>query len=160
MVTTKKKVLLNSLKGNWTQARITVSFKPGLMKDKSINMLEDAYEIVIGVWDKELINLQEQLVAFYLNRVNKLIGHRLIRSGTMTSCLIDVKLLVSLALHTMATSVIIAHNHPSGTLKPSNQDIELTKKIKQILALIDVQLLDHLIISETGKLSLFEEGLL
>lgn len=157
---TKRKELLNSLKGDWTHARISVSYKPGLMKDKTINTLEDAYEMVLDVWDKELINLQEQLIAFFLNRANKLIGYRLISSGTMSTCLIDIKLLVSLALHNMSSSVIIAHNHPSRALKPSNPDIEFTKKIKQALALIDVQLLDHLIISEVGKLSMFDEGLL
>lgn len=156
---TKKKALLNTLKGDWTNARISVSYKPGLMKHKSINTLEDAYEMVICVWDKEIINLQEQLIAFFLNRSNKLIGYRLITTGTMSTCLIDIKLLVSLALHTMSSSVIIAHNHPSGSLKPSNQDVDFTKKIKQALGLIDVRLLDHLIISEVGKLSMFDEGL-
>jgi DNA repair protein RadC len=80
------------------------------MNDKCLNTLNDAYEMIISIWDKELINLLEQLVAFFLNRSKKLIEYMLIATGTMSTCLIDIKLLASLALHTMATSVIIAHN--------------------------------------------------
>ena len=99
-------------------------------------------------------------MAFFLNRKNKLIGYRLICSGTAHQCIIDVKLLTSLALHTMASNVIIAHNHPSSILKPSKQDKEITEKIKSILALIDVTLLDHFIVTEKAYFSFVEDGLL
>ncbi len=99
-------------------------------------------------------------MAFYLNRNHKLIGYRLITSGNMNSCTVDIKLLVSLALHSMASCVIIAHNHPSGSVKPSTQDIDITHKVKKALELIDVTLLDHLIISEDMFLSMADEGLI
>jgi DNA repair protein RadC len=76
----------------------------------------------------------------------------------MDSCLIDISLLVSLALHCMASNVIIAHNHPTGNLKTSKSDEQITKQILEALKLIDVKLLDHLIISDKGYLSIMDEG--
>jgi DNA repair protein RadC len=70
----------------------------------------------------------------------------------------DAKLIVSPALHTMACSVIIAHNHPSGKLEPSDMDLKITKKVKAALDLIDVKLLDHFIVTENGYYSFAEEG--
>ena len=118
------------------------------------------YTILKELWDDESINLQEQFMALYLNRNNKLIGYRLISTGTMTACIVDIKLLVCLALHSMASAVIIAHNHPSGSLAASKQDENITFKVKQALELIDVKLFDHLIISNDSFLSFAEEGIL
>jgi DNA repair protein RadC len=99
-------------------------------------------------------------MAFFLNTASQLIGYRLINTGTMDNCLIDIRLLVSIALHCMASNVIIAHNHPSGNLQISKSDEKITKQVFDALKLIDVKLLDHLIISENSYLSLREEGLL
>ena len=78
----------------------------------------------------------------------------------MTSCHVDARLLASLALHCMAASVIVAHNHPSGSLTVSQSDIKLTNHIKKALQTIEVKLLDHLIIVVGGWLSMQREGLL
>jgi DNA repair protein RadC len=78
----------------------------------------------------------------------------------MTQCSVDIKMVVSLALHSMATAVILAHNHSSGSLKPSQQDEIVTTRIKSALQLIDVRLLDHFIITEDGYLSSQEQGLM
>ena len=74
--------------------------------------------------------------------------------------LVDIKLLVCLALHSMATGVIIAHNQPSGNLTPSKQDETMTSKIKDTRGLIDVKLLDHIIITEENFYSFAREHLL
>src|SRR5258708_4187407 len=99
-----KKQRLKELKGDWTAAEISVSYRSGLLNDKSVKTVEDAYEILNCVWSKELINLQEQFMALYFNRSNKLIGWRLLNTGTLSCTLVDVKLLSSLALHCMACS--------------------------------------------------------
>jgi DNA repair protein RadC len=80
--------------------------------------------------------------------------------GSMETCVIDIRLLVSLALHCMASYVVLAHNHPSGILEASLNDRVATLKIKKALRLIDVLLLDQLIISAEGYLSMSVEGLL
>jgi DNA repair protein RadC len=153
-----KRQHLKKLTGDWTAARITVNYPLRVIDSMPITTQETAYEKIMTVWDKELINLQEQVMAFFLNRAGRLIGYRLICTGTTTQCLMDSKLIVSLALHTMACSVIIAHNHPSGKLEPSDMDIKITKKIKAALDLIDVKLLDHFIIMQNGYYSFAVEG--
>jgi DNA repair protein RadC len=153
-----KRQQLKKLTGDWTAARITVKYSLRVMDSTPINTQEAAYEKIISVWDKELINLQEQVIAFYFNRAGRLIGHRLICTGTATQCLMDAKFVVSLALHTMACSVIIAHNHPSGKLEPSDMDMKVTKKIKAALDLIDVKLLNHFIVTEDGYYSFAEQS--
>lgn len=95
-----------------------------------------------------------------MNTSKKTIGWKLLSTGTMANCIVDIKLLVSLALHCMATHVVIAHNHPSGNLKTSESDETITKMIKDALKLIDVQLMDHLIITENGYFSFSDEGFL
>ena len=97
-------------------------------------------------------------MAFFLNSRHKVIGYRVICTGTRVGCLIDVQLIVSLALHSLASSVILAHNHPSGNLTPSISDIETTKQIKAALNLIDVKLYDHFIITEYGWSSMYMQG--
>lgn len=153
-----KKKDLDNLKCDWTSARISITYNSRILNNKSIKTHDDAYKMIISVWDKELINVQEQVMAFFLNGRNKLIGYRLISTGTSNKSLVDVKLLISLALHTMASAVIIAHNHPSGSLQASENDREITRKIKDVLELIDVKLIDHFIISDSGHYSFAEEG--
>jgi len=155
-----KRQRLNQLKGTWTVAEISVQFKPGVIYDYPTTTQEEAYPFILSLWDGELINLQEQMMALFFNGRNKIIGYRLLSTGSMESLVIDIRLLASLALHSMATFVIIAHNHPTGNLQPSINDIVSTKKIRKVSKLIDVTLIDHLIISETGWCSMRAEGLL
>jgi DNA repair protein RadC len=114
----------------------------------------DVYEWVRPRWNKELINLQEQSMALYFNNASQLISYRLISTGNIRGTIIDVQLVVCLALHTMASKVILVHNHPSGKLEASKQDIKITKQVKAALEFIDVLLLDHLIITEDCYLSM------
>jgi DNA repair protein RadC len=155
-----KKQRLAQLKGDWTAAKISVSFKPGVKISMPIINQTDAYLFIASLWDHDLIHLQEQFMAVYLNTQLQVIGYRILNTGDMASCHVDVRLLVSLALHCMASSVIVAHNHPSGALTPSDSDKSLTTQIKQALALINVKLHDHLIISVGGWLSMARQGLL
>jgi DNA repair protein RadC len=73
---------------------------------------------------------------------------------------VDVKLVCALALHSLSSAVVIAHNHPSGNLKPSRNDFAITIKVQEALKLIDVDLLDHFIITDNGYLSFAESGLM
>ena len=107
------------------------------------------------------ISLQERFVAMYLNRSNRVIGVYHMSTGGITGTVVDIRLLLSVALKTAATGIILAHNHPSGNLKPSEADKELTSKIIKASGYMDIKLLDHLIIVPEGKyLSFTEEGLL
>lgn len=153
----KKRKALN-LNNKSFSSSFTIIYLPVILHEKAICTEDDSIEMIRKYWNNEAIALQEQVMAFYLNNANKLIGYKLISTGTMTACLVDVKLIVSLALHCMATYVIIAHNHPSGKMQPSKQDIQITEKIKKALELIDVRLMDHIILSSENYLSLANEG--
>jgi DNA repair protein RadC len=143
-----RKQRLEAFSGNWIASEISIHYKPGFICENPINNIEDAFSIFLSIWDKERINLQEQFVALFLNRRGKTVSYKVISMGKLESTTVDVRLIASLALLTLSASVIVAHNHPSGFLEPSDADIAITKKLKRALDLIDVKLLDHLIISE------------
>ena len=158
--TSTDKKSIQHLKGNWIVAEIKVSYTAPIAEHVVINSSIHAYNLIIQLWDKEKILLQEQFAALFFNQNKKMIGWQVLSTGTMTKCIVDIKLLASLALHTMATQVIIAHNHPSGNLTASNCDKNLAGTVKEALKLIDVTLLDHLIITNSGYLSFKDDGLM
>ena len=123
-----------------------------------ISHSRDAYVIFKGNWDENKIELQEQFKVMLLNRANKVLGIYEVSTGGMTGTVADPRLIFAAALKTSATSIMLVHNHPSGNLKPSKQDEELTYKIKEGAKLLDIVLLDHLIISNEGYLSMQDEG--
>lgn len=102
----------------------------------------------------------ETFMVLYLNHANKLLRHEKLSDGGMTGTVADVRLILKNALLFNANKMIVAHNHPSGNLQPSTADKVLTEKIKQAAALMDIQLLDHLIIANNTYLSLADEGLM
>ena len=151
---------INQLKGNWTVAEIEISYKPIITDHTVITSSYQAYQLIKQLWDKEKINLQEEVACLFLNNAKKRLGWRKISSGTMNKCMVDIKLIVSLALICGCSHLILIHNHPSGNLKTSDSDETITKTIKDALKLVDVQLMDHLIITECGYYSFSDEGLL
>ncbi len=96
----------------------------------------------------------------YLNKSNKINHFEVISKGGMTSTVVDPRILFKRALEVGATSIILCHNHPSGSLKPSRQDEELTHKIKEAGKYLDIQVIDHVIVSDEGYFSFADEGLL
>jgi DNA repair protein RadC len=123
-----------------------------------ISHSRDAYIIFKDNWDENKIELQEQFKVMLLNRANKVLGIYEVSTGGMTGTVADAKLIFAAALKASACSIMLVHNHPSGNLKPSKQDEELTYKIKEGGKLLDIQLLDHLIISNEGYFSMQDEG--
>lgn len=93
-------------------------------------------------------------MAFYLNSARDLIGYRLIGTGNKHTCVVDTRLIVSLALHSMATYVIFAHNNPCSELEATQEDKDMAHKLYKALFNIDVVLLDHFIISDFGYFSM------
>jgi DNA repair protein RadC len=142
--------------------RIEVKYSAeGIFELPRVRTAEEAHEILKTIWNQDLIGLQEQIVALYLNRAMRLIGYRLISTGSGAGTVLDIRLVVSIALHTMAANVILAHNHPSLNLLPSNQDNSITFKLKSALEMIDSKLSDHIIIGcHNDFLSYADNGLL
>jgi len=137
-------------------AEIKISYSHQTLKKFriKINKSTDAFKSFIQSWDMDLIELQEEFKILLLNNANEVLGIHTLSKGSTKGTIVDLKLLFVIALKSNATGIIIAHNHPSGKMKPSQSDIELTKRIKKSGDLLDIKLLDHLIITKDEFYSL------
>jgi len=126
-------------------------------KIKIVNS-NDAYAIALKQWNLDTIELQEEAKVLLLNRANIVIGIYNLSKGGITSCIIDIKLILSVALKAVASGIIIIHNHPSGNLKPSQADLDITSKLNKASKTVDINLLDHLIITKEDYYSLSDNG--
>ena len=116
---------------------------------------------VMSVMSPVLSDLEhEEFWVLYLNNANKVVSKKQIGKGGLTATLVDVRIIFKKAMELNSVGIIICHNHPSGKLKPSGADIELTNKIKAAASMLDIKLLDHLIISEKTYFSFADEGIL
>lgn len=102
----------------------------------------------------------EEFWVVYLNNSNKILDKQQLSKGGITGTLVDVRLVLKTALELNAVGIILAHNHPSGTLKPSKSDMQLTQKLKGAAASLDVKVLDHIIVTEKAYFSFADDGLL
>lgn len=124
---------------------------------KQIKSSADAYEILKPC----LMDLRvEEFWIVYLNRANKVISKERISSGGISGTVVDTRIIFKDALDKQATSIILCHNHPSGQVNPSQPDIDLTKKLCQSGKIMDIQVVDHLIIGESGYFSFADEGMI
>jgi DNA repair protein RadC len=139
---------------------ITVQYNPKQNASNRIKIVtsQDAVNYLSGVFNQNTINMQEQVIVLYLNRANYILGHQLLSIGGLTSTVLDVRIVLATALKCLACSIIIAHNHPSGELKPSRQDLGITHQLKKAGELLDIKLLDHFIITDGGYYSFADEG--
>lgn len=102
--------------------------------------------------------LHEEFHILYLNRRNVVLHHGVISKGGMSATVVDVRIILKEALALNAVSIILAHNHPSGNLQPSDQDNAMTKKIQDAAKIMDISVLDHIIVAGSGYYSYADEG--
>lgn len=102
----------------------------------------------------------EIFAVIFLNRANRIIHFEMISEGGITGTVADPRIILKKALVENAVGIILCHNHPSGSLRPSHADIQLTDKIKKAALLLDIELLDHVIVSDEGYYSFADDGLL
>ena len=102
----------------------------------------------------------EEFWVILLNRANKVIETKLVSRGGVSSTVLDSKVIFNFALESLASSIILGHNHPSGNLKPSNSDIRLTKKVVDAGKIMEVPILDHIIVGDNDYFSFADEGLI
>ncbi len=146
----------------WQVAEIQLSYKSNVKPSlrPKITSSRDAHEVLKRVWNDSVIELCEQFKVIFTNRANKVLGVFEVSTGGIAGTVADPKLIFVAALKAGATGLILSHNHPSGNLTPSHADIELTRKIKQGGQLLEIQLLDHIIITSESYYSFADEGLL
>lgn len=122
-----------------------------------INSSKDAYLIL----KSEFEDLpHEEFWVLLLNRANFVMGKQFISKGGQSGTIVDPKIIFRVAIENNAASIVLAHNHPSGNLKPSAADVSITKKLVQAGLLLEVQIYDHLIITDHAYVSLADEGLM
>ena len=120
---------------------------------------QDAYDYLMSVWSFHIERVEE-FVILCLNRANKVLGYSKISQGGLSGTVADPKVIFQVALKSNASSIILCHNHPSGNTKPSDNDIQLTKKLKKAGEFLELNVLDHLIITPHTYFSFADESLL
>ncbi len=124
---------------------------------RSIKQSSDAAAYIRQFYFDDL-EIFESSFILLLNRANITIGYVKLSQGGITGTVMDIKLICKYAVDALASSVIIAHNHPSGNLNPSNADIEITNKIKAALQIVDSQLIEHIILTADSYYSFADNG--
>lgn len=139
---------------------IKLSYKGGinLVNAPTIKDSSDAAKLLFEYWDNQTIEVAESFKVVMLNNANKVKGIYHMSEGGITGTLVDIRILFAIILKSLSTGIILAHNHPSGNLKPSKSDIELTKKIKNGTKVFDISLLDHIILIPGGDYYSFADN--
>jgi DNA repair protein RadC len=122
-----------------------------------ISKAEDGYKFIKQFYGDD-IEIYESFFILLMNRANQTIGYAKISQGGITGTVVDTKIIAKYAVDCLASGIVLAHNHPSGNLQPSTQDLQLTKKLTEAMKLLDVSILDHLIITTEGYYSFVENG--
>ncbi len=143
-------------------SEISVTYNPCLKSSCIISNTNEAYKAFLPFFPSETIQLQERFLVMYLNRSNKVLGIYPVSIGGITGTVADPRLILGVAVKVAATGMILAHNHPSGSTKPSQADFDITMKIKEASRYLDIKVLDHLIVSfeEGAYYSMAESGVL
>lgn len=123
-----------------------------------ITTSSDAYEILKQSWDENKIEFVEQFKILFLNRANKVLALYEVSTGGITGTVVDIRLIFAAALKINATSIVLAHNHPSSNTKPSVADLQLTLKVKEAGKFLDIKVLDHIIVTVENYFSFADEG--
>ncbi|MGC4041197.1 MAG: JAB domain-containing protein [Flavobacterium sp.] len=141
-------------------SEIQVSYTAAPTERAKITSGELAYNYLMASWSMNIIELQEEFKILLLNRANEALGIYSMSKGGVSGTVVDLKLIFAVALKCNANSIIVAHNHPSGKLNPSEADKAITKKIKSGAQILDIEFLDHLIVTKKGFFSFSSEGIL
>ena len=145
----------------WTKvAEVELVYKTKVKASErpKISSVKDCYKLLKELWNENTIEMQEEFKVLLLNRGNKVIGIYEASAGGITGTVADPRLILAAAIKSLAVSIILSHNHPSGNLKPSRADEELTQKIKVAASYHDIKVIDHIIITSEGYYSFAEEG--
>lgn len=157
---------LKKIRGIGTARAVTIAAALELGRRRKLSEVPDAIQIkcskdVADIFQPLLSDLpHEEFWILFLNRSNRVINRMKLSQGGISGTVTDVRMVMKRAVEYLASGIILCHNHPSGNLSPSESDSRITQKIKEAGNLLDIQLLDHLIISEKDYYSFADNGLL
>jgi len=145
---------------NNTISEIELKYSPTTSKLErpKINNSQSAYKVLLDNWNTDTIELFEEFKVLLLNRANEVLGIYTVSKGGLHATMVDLKLLFAVVLKSASSCIILVHNHPSGTLKPSEADKKLYLKAKKIAEYLDVNVLDNFIITKTGYYSFVDDN--
>jgi DNA repair protein RadC len=153
----------NELSGNTVSdysgnlPELKLQYKPSEFICKQLKNSKDSRDVFVRLFE-DSVNIYESMFAIYLNRANKTIGFVRISQGGLSGTVIDSRVILKYAIESLATGVIICHNHPSGNHLPSETDKRITEKLKQACNTLDINLLDHIIITSTDAYYSFADN--
>lgn len=149
----KKNLLQNEV------AEIELNYRPRIPVSTlpKVSGSRDAAEILRSAWSNQ-ISFREEFWAMYLNRANRVLAVYKISEGGSTATIADPRIIFSAALQINAHAIILAHNHPSGNLSPSDQDRRLTKQLCAAGEVLEIKVIDHIILTQDSFLSFADEG--
>ncbi len=151
-----EKVNLTSI----AEVRLTYKSKVKPSDRPRVISSEQAFRLFLDYWDDSITHI-ESMKVMLLNRASRVLGIADLSTGGTNGCLVDVKVVFQYAIKANASSIILAHNHPSGNIKPSIADINITKKVSDAANILDIQVLDHIILTPEEKYySMADEGYL
>ena len=150
-------------KSDFTIQEMEVVYLTSKLKtsNETITNSGTAHHILKQLFNPNSISYQEECVVIYLNHASRIIGAQKLSKGGINATIVDIRIILATALKSLSTAIIIAHNHPSGKLVPSDADKKITKQLSEACKLMDLSLLDHLIIGPDNEyLSFADDGLM
>lgn len=141
-------------------AEVTVGYRPKIRPSQrpTVTCASDAYEVLSKFWNEDQIEMRETFFVMLLNANGRVMGIVELSNGGFRGVVVEIKMIFAIALKACASSIVLAHNHPSGNLKPSAQDVMVTKKLKVAGEILELPVYDHLVVTSEGFTSLAEEG--
>jgi DNA repair protein RadC len=141
-------------------AEISISYSTFVKagERRKVRCSKDAYDALREVFPS--LEHREYFYILCLNRANQVLGYHQVSVGGLSGTVTDVRIIFQVAIKANASGIVLAHNHPSGNLTPSEADMKITKKIKYAGQFLDISVLDHLILSEEGYMSFADDNLM
>ena len=143
---------------DYTVGEVELCYKPKFKNIYKVVSSGDAYKYLLPTYKEGAICYKEYFKVLSLNQSNQVLGYTLISEGRITETCADVRVILQAALLTNSVALILAHNHPSGNMNPSRQDMEITYTVKDAARLMRITVLDHLILTDAGYYSFADEG--
>jgi DNA repair protein RadC len=160
LVQRKKESQLGSIELSRPPKIRIVYSKKQKMKDRTqITSSAQSVEVLRSIWSSQM-EVREEFAVLHLDRSNRVLGYQMLSKGGISGTVVDIRLIFSAALQSLASSIILAHNHPSGNLLPSTQDKAITRKIAEAGRIHEITVLDHIILTKEDYISFADEGYL
>ena len=144
-------------------SEVKLTYKPKVKASErmSIYSSNDTYQLLKeNFYDADTIEYRESFKIVLLNRANKVLGVTQVSEGGLNSTPVDIRIIMQAAILANASAIILSHNHPSGNLRPSSDDKSITAQINQAAKIMQLQILDHIILTSEGYYSFADEGLI